>query len=87
MAIKQRVQSSHMPPCHRHMVIATNFSSMFDLLLCSTPQTRAADRSEAYVMEGGGGFSPEQVPGAPLQPSASATPSPQTALFQRLLRP
>ena len=28
-----------MPPCHRPMVIATNFSSMFDLLLCSTPQT------------------------------------------------
>ena len=40
-AIKQRIQSSHMPPCHRHMVIATNFSSLFDLLLCSTPQTRA----------------------------------------------
>ena len=35
--IKQRIQSSHMPPCHRHMVIATHFSSMFDLLLCSTP--------------------------------------------------
>ena len=32
-AIKQRIQSSHMPPCHRHMVFATNFSSMFDLLL------------------------------------------------------
>ena len=30
-----------MPPCHGHMVIATNFSSMFDLLLCSTPQTWA----------------------------------------------
>ena len=28
-----------MPPCHRHMVIATDCSSMFDLLLCSTPQT------------------------------------------------
>ena len=40
-AIQQRIQSSHMPPCHRHMVIATNFSSMFDLLLCSTPQTWA----------------------------------------------
>ena len=30
-----------MPPCHRHMVIATNLSSLFDLLLCSTPQTWA----------------------------------------------
>ena len=30
-----------MPPCHRHMVIATNFSSLFDLPLCSTPQTGA----------------------------------------------
>ena len=30
-----------MPPCHRHMVIATNLSSLFDLLLCSTPQMRA----------------------------------------------
>ena len=30
-----------MPPCHRHMVIATNLSSLFDLLRCSTPQTRA----------------------------------------------
>ena len=40
-AIKQRIQSSHMPPCHRHMITATNFSSMFDLLLCSTPQAWA----------------------------------------------
>ena len=40
-AIKQRIRSSHMPPCHRHMVFATNFSSMFDLLLCSTPQAWA----------------------------------------------
>ena len=29
-----------MPPCHRHMVIATNLSSLFDLLHCSIPQTR-----------------------------------------------
>ena len=28
------------PPCHRHMVIATNLSSLFDLLHCSIPQTR-----------------------------------------------
>ena len=40
-AIKQRIQSSHMPPCHRHMVIATNLSSLFDLLHRSIPQTRA----------------------------------------------
>ena len=40
-AIKQRIPSSHMPPCHRDMVIATNVSSMFDRLLCSTPQTWA----------------------------------------------
>ena len=40
-AIKQRVQSSRMPPCHRHMVIPTNLSSLFDLLLCSARQTRA----------------------------------------------
>ena len=41
VAIKQRIQSSHIPPCHRHMVIATNFSSLFDLLHCSIPQTGA----------------------------------------------
>ena len=41
LAIKQRIQSSHIPPCRRHMVIATNLSSLFDLLHCSTPQTRA----------------------------------------------
>ena len=39
--IKQRIQSSRIPPCHRHMVIATNLSSLFDLLHCSIPQTRA----------------------------------------------
>ena len=41
VAIKQRIQSSHIPPCHRHMVIGTNLSSLFDMLLFSTPQTRA----------------------------------------------
>ena len=40
-AIKQRIRSSHIPPRHRHMVLATNLSSLFDLLHCSTPQTRA----------------------------------------------
>ena len=40
-AIKQRIHSSHLPLCHRHMVIATNFSSLFYLRLCSTPQRRA----------------------------------------------
>ena len=51
-AIKQRIQSSHMPPCHRHMVIATNFSSLFDLLLCSTPQTRAECCLELTAVSG-----------------------------------
>ena len=40
VARKQRIQSSHIPPCHRHMVIATNLSLLFDLLHCSIPQTR-----------------------------------------------
>ena len=51
-AIKQRIQSSHMPLCRRHMVIATNFSSMFDLLLCSTPQTRAQCCLELTAVRG-----------------------------------
>ena len=51
-AIKQQIQSSHMPPCHRHMVIATNFSSIFDLLLCSTPQTRAECCLELTAVSG-----------------------------------
>ena len=41
-----------MPPCHRHMVIATNFSSLFDLLLCSTPQTRAECYLELTAVSG-----------------------------------
>ena len=41
-----------MPPCHRHMVIATNFSSLFDLLLCSTPQTRAECCLELTAVSG-----------------------------------
>ena len=40
-AIKQRIQSSHVPTRHGHLVIATNLNSLFDLLRCSTPQTRA----------------------------------------------
>ena len=44
-----------MPPCHRHMVIATNLSSLFDLLLCSTPQTRAECCLELNAVRGGGG--------------------------------
>ena len=52
MAVKQRIQSSHMPPCHRHMVIATNFSSMFDLLLCSTPQAWAECCLELTAVSG-----------------------------------
>ena len=51
-AIKQRIQSSHMPPCHRHMVFATNLSSMFDLLLCSTPQTWAKCCLELTAVSG-----------------------------------
>ena len=51
-AIKQRIQSSHMPPCHRHMVIATNLSSLFDLLHCSTPQTRAECCLELTAVSG-----------------------------------
>ena len=41
-----------MPPCHRHMVFATNFSSMFDLLLCSTPQTWAECCLELTAVSG-----------------------------------
>ena len=51
-AIKQRIQSSHMPLCHRHMVFATNLSSMFDLLLCSTPQTWAECCLELTAISG-----------------------------------
>ena len=51
-AIKQRIQSSHMPTCHRHMVFATNFSSMFDLLLCSTSQTWAECCLELTAVSG-----------------------------------
>ena len=51
-AMKQRTQSSHTPPCHRHMVIATNLSSLFDLLLCRTPQTRAACCLEPTAVSG-----------------------------------
>ena len=55
-AIKQRIQSSHMPPRHRHMVIATNFSSLFDLLHCSIPQMRAECCLEFTVGSGYGMF-------------------------------
>ena len=41
-----------MPPCNRHMVIATNFSSMFDILLCSTPQTWAECCLELTAVSG-----------------------------------
>ena len=41
-----------MPPCHKHMVIATNFSSVFDLLLCSTPQTWAECCLELTAVNG-----------------------------------
>ena len=51
-AIKQRIQSSHIPPCHRHMVIATNLSSLFDLLHCSIPQTRTECCPEFTVVSG-----------------------------------
>ena len=47
-----------MPPCHRYMVIATNLSSLFDLLHCSTPQTRAECGLELTAVSGcqnGGG--------------------------------
>ena len=67
LAIKQRIQSSHIPPCRRHMVIATNLSSLFDLLHCSTPQTRAECCLEFAVGSGYGMF-----PGL----SGSATPPP-----------
>ena len=67
LAIKQRIQSSHIPPCRRHMVIATNLSSWFDLLHCSTPQTRAECCLEFAVGSGYGMF-----PGL----SRSATPPP-----------
>ena len=51
-AIKQRIQSSRIPLCHRHMVIATNLSSLFDLLHCSIPQTRAECCVEFAVVSG-----------------------------------
>ena len=51
-AIKQRIRSSHIPPYHRHMVIATNLSSLFDLLHCSTPQTRAECCLELTAVSG-----------------------------------
>ena len=41
-----------MPPCHRHMVIATNLSSLFDLLHCSIPQTRTECCLEFAVVSG-----------------------------------
>ena len=51
-AIKQRIQSSHIPLRHRHMVIATNLSSLSDLLHCSTPQTRAECCLELTAVSG-----------------------------------
>ena len=51
-ATKQRMQSSHIPPCHRHMVIATNLSSLFELLHCSIPQTRAERCLEFTAVSG-----------------------------------
>ena len=41
-----------MPLCHRHMVIATTLSSLFDLLLRSTPQTRAEGCLELTAVSG-----------------------------------
>ena len=44
-----------MPPCHRHIVIATNFSSLLfivDLLLCSTPQARTKCCLELTAVSG-----------------------------------
>ena len=39
-------------PCHRHMVIATDLSSLFDLLHCSIPQTRTECCLEFGVVSG-----------------------------------
>ena len=52
LAINQRIQSSHIPAYHRHMVIATNFCSLFDLLHCSITQTRAESCLEITVVNG-----------------------------------
>ena len=41
-----------MPPCHRHMVIATSFSSLFELLQCSIPQMRAECCLEITAVDG-----------------------------------
>ena len=49
---KATIQSSHMPRRHRHMVIATNLSSLFDLLHCSTPQTGAECCLELTAVSG-----------------------------------
>ena len=54
--IKQRIQTSHIPPRHRHMVIATNLSSLFDLLHCSIPQTRTECCLDFAVVSGYGMF-------------------------------
>ena len=50
--MKQRIQSSHIPLCHRHMVIATNLISLFDLLHCSIPQMRSDCCLEFAVVSG-----------------------------------
>ena len=52
---EQRIQDSHIPPSHRHMVIVTTLSSLFDLLHCSTHQMRPNVSWPAVEERGGGG--------------------------------
>ena len=38
--MKQRIQSSHLPPCHKHMAIALQLSQCIVLPCCTAAQTR-----------------------------------------------
>ena len=51
--MKQRTQSAHIPPCHRHMVIATTLSvHCFAIAHCSANQT-SAECCIAFITRGG----------------------------------
>ena len=51
-AVKQRTQSSHIPPCHRHMVIVTTLSvHCFALLHHSAPHHTAPQTSAECCFE------------------------------------
>ena len=76
----QRIQGSHLPPCHRHMVIATNLSSLFDLQHCSIPQTRTECCLEFTAVSGHRMFlglsgSAQPTPSVPVRRDHSPFPS------------